>query len=373
MSINKFTPPTNRNWGHLGFIKNLVLMVVMIVTTSNTYGQAHFEVIDGLRYLIDENANTATLVANPDEKYAGVIVIPEKVTSKNEKECLVTALSDNCFNSSNITSITIPPSVTSLGDGCFSSCSYLTNITISSITSLGDNCFSFCSDLTSITIPSSVTSLGKFCFSFCKSLTSITIPFSVISLGGGCFQDCTSLTSITIPSSIASIDTFCFYDCNKLETIYFKGSRPNDLINSSIPTTCIFYVPKEYLQDYKDAIGSKYSYIFAWNSGEDSPTDKCMVPTITYAEGKLRFASSTKGAEYHYTITHSDIAKDSYSQDGEVALSATCSISAYATADGYQPSDKATATLYWIDAKIENEPSANINTVKTRGIIASSN
>lgn len=280
-------------------------MVVMIVTTSNTYGQAHFEVIDGLRYLIDENANTATLVANPDEKYAGVIVIPEKVTSKNEKECLVTALSDNCFNSSNI--------------------------------------------------------------------TSITIPSSVISLGGGCFQDCTSLTSITIPSSIASIDTFCFYDCNKLETIYFKGSRPNDLINSSIPTTCIFYVPKEYLQDYKDAIGSKYSYIFAWNSGEDSPTDKCMVPTITYAEGKLRFASSTKGAEYHYTITDSDIAKDSYSQDGEVALSATCSISAYATADGYQPSDKATATLYWIDAKIENEPSANINTVKTRGIIASSN
>lgn len=280
-------------------------MVVMIVATSNAYGQAHFEVIDGLRYLIDENANTATLVANPDEKYAGVIVIPEKVTSKNEKECLVTALSDNCFNSSNITSITIPPSVTSLG--------------------------------------------------------------------GGCFQDCTSLTSITIPSSIASIDTFCFYDCNKLETIYFKGSRPNDLINSSIPTTCIFYVPKEYLQDYKDAIGSKYSYIFAWNSGEDSPTDKCMVPTITYAEGKLRFASSTKGAEYHYTITDSDIAKDSYSQDGEVALSATCSISAYATADGYQPSDKATATLCWIDAKIENEPSANINTVKTRGIIASSN
>ena len=41
-----------------------------------------------------------------------------------------------------------------------------------------------------------------------------------------------------------------------------------------------------------------------------------MVPTITYAEGKLRFASSTKGAEYHYTITDSDIAKDSYSQDG---------------------------------------------------------
>lgn len=327
MSIKKFTPPTNRNWGNLGFIKSLILMVVMIVATSNAYGQAHFEVIDGLRYLIDENANTATLVANPDEKYAGVIVIPEKVTSKNEKECLVTALSDNCFNSSNITSITIPPSVTSLGDGCFSSCSYLTSITISSITSLGDNCFSFCSDLTSITIPSSVTSLGKFCFAY----------------------------------------------CNKLETIYFKGSRPNDLINSSIPTTCIFYVPKEYLQDYKDAIGSKYSYIFAWNSGEDSPTDKCMVPTITYAEGKLRFASSTKGAEYHYTITDSDIAKDSYSQDGEVALSATCSISAYATADGYQPSDKATANLYWIDAKIENEPSANINTVKTRGIIASSN
>ena len=149
---------------------------------------------------------------------------------------------------------------------------------------------------------------------------------------------------------------------------------PENIINSSIPTACIFYVPKAYLQDYKDALGSKYQYIYARTegTGEDKPTAQCDAPIITYAEGKLQFSSSTPEAAYHYTITDADMANDVYSQDGIVALSAAYKISAYATADGYKPSDKATATLYWLNANLENEPSTNINQAKTRGIVATS-
>ena len=288
----------------------------------------------------------------------------------------VTSLGDGCFSGcSGLTSITIPSSVTSLGASCFSNCSGLTSITIpSSVTSLGDYCFSGCSGLTSITIPSSVTSLSNQCFYCCSGLTSITIPSSVTSLGWYCFYGCSGLTSITIPSSVTSLGRYCFADCTNLETVYFKGKKCNSSYKDLyIPTTSIIKVPTEYLQEYKDVFGSDYKYIYAWNpdeTGEDNkPVTQCSTPSVSYGEGKLMFACETAGAKYHYTITDTDIKSDALSENGEVSLSAAYNISVYATADGYKASDKAEATLYWIDANLDN--STNINMVKTRGVVAS--
>ena len=176
-----------------GSLKSLVLLVVIaILATSNSYAQASFETIDGLRYLIDSDAKTATLTANTGEKYSGDIVVPEKVKATDGVEYPVTAFGDNAFKEcGELKSITIPSSVTSLGNYCFCNCSGLTSITIpSSVTSLGNYCFSWCSNLTSITIPSSVTSLSNECFYNCSGLTSITIPSSVTSLGNNCFESC---------------------------------------------------------------------------------------------------------------------------------------------------------------------------------------
>ena len=288
----------------------------------------------------------------------------------------VTSLGDYCFyGCSGLTSITIPSSVTSLGYDCFHSCRGLTSITIpSSVTSLGDYCFSLCSGLTSITIPSSVTSFGGSCFWGCSGLTSITIPSSVTSLGGECFYNCSGLTTITIPSSVTSLGNSCFAYCQKLETVYFKGKYCRSYYAGlKIPTTCIIKVPTEYLQGYKNAFGSDYKYIYAWNpdeTGEDNkPVTQCSTPSVSYGEGKLMFACETAGAKYHYTITDTDIQSDALSENGEVSLSAAYNISVYATADGYKASDKAEATLYWINANLDN--GTNINMVKTRGVVAS--
>ena len=127
-----------------GSLKSLVLLVVIaILATSNSYAQACFETIDGLRYLIDSDAKTATLTANTGEKYSGDIVVPEKVKASDGVEYPVTAFADNAFNNcKGLKSITIPSSVTSLGNYCFCNCSGLTSITIpSSVTSLGNYCF----------------------------------------------------------------------------------------------------------------------------------------------------------------------------------------------------------------------------------------
>ena len=476
---------------HSSFKGFIMLVVLMLMMASSAMAQeAKFEVIGGLRYLLDTGAKTATLMPKTDSKYSGDIVVPGKVNGNDGMEYVVTSLSEKCFyDCSGIKSITIPSSVTLLGDGCFSYCSSLTSITIpssvtslgnycfsgcsgltsitilSSVTSLGDGCFEDCSGLTSITIPNTVTSLGNYCFSGCSGLTSITIPSSVTSLGNscfrycsgltsitipssvtslgercfygcsgltsitipssvtslgdecfygcsgltsitipssvtslgngcfygcsgltsitipssvtslgyGCFEDCSGLTSITIPSSVTYLGGSCFFKCSGLETVYFKGKVPKTTSQSEIPTTSIIKVPTEYLQDYKDAIGYRYKYIYAWNpngSGDDTkPVTPCAAPSISYESGELKFVSETAGAEYHYTITDADMASNAYSKEGKVTLSAAYNISVYATADGYTASDKAEATLYWINANLEN--GTNINQVRTRGVVAS--
>ena len=492
----------------------VVLVVMMLMTASSAMAQdVKFEVIDGLRYLLETDTKTAALMPKTDGEYSGNIVVPEKVKGNDGVEYVVTSLSNECFQycigltsitipssvtslgsscfnyCSGLTSITIPSSVTSLGDGCFSRCYGLTSITIplsvtsfgescfhycksltsitipssvtslgngcfsscrgltsitipssvtsfgnacfagcsgltsitipssvnslgsgcfsgcsgltsiiipSTVTSLGEHCFEGCSDLTSITIPSSVTSLGSGCFYGCSGLTSITIPSSVTSLGAFCFEECSGLTSITIPSSVTSLGRFCFKycsgltsitipssvtflgdhcfsGCSGLETVYFKGKVLEYTYISEIPTTTIIKVPTEYLQDYKDAFGSSYKYIYAWNpdgTGDDTkPVTQCATPSISYASGELKFASETTGAEYHYTITDADMASNAYNKEGKVTLSAAYKISVYATADGYTASDKAEATLYWINANLDN--GTNINQVRTRGVVAS--
>ena len=194
-------------------------------------------------------------------------------------------------------------------------------------------------------------------------------------MGYSCFYGCSDLTSITIPSSVTSLGIYCFVLCSKLEKATFQGKIPNNTIRCSLQSTCIIYVPKAYYQNYKDELSSRYSYIYVSKdseSGEEKPNEQCAVPFISYADGKLTFASSTPNAEYHYSITDSDIASDAYCQDGTVKLSAAYNISVYATADGYKASDKATATLYWVEANLQNNPT-NINQTATRGIIVTSN
>ena len=193
MIINRSFSSSFAKEERFGSLKSLVLLVVIaILATSNTYAQASFETIDGLRYLIDSDAKTATLTANTGEKYSGDIVVPEKVKATDGVEYPVTAFGDNAFKEcGGLKSVTIP----------------------SSVTSLGSNCFEMCSGLTSLTIPSSVTSLGNWCFYNCSGLTSITIPSSVTSLGFCCFYNCSDLTSITIPSSVTSLGSCCFWDC----------------------------------------------------------------------------------------------------------------------------------------------------------------
>ena len=79
-----------------GFVMLVVMMLMM--ASSAMAQEVKFEVIDGLRYLLDTGAKTATLMPKTDGKYSGDIVVPEKVNSSDGMEYVITSLSEKCFD-----------------------------------------------------------------------------------------------------------------------------------------------------------------------------------------------------------------------------------------------------------------------------------
>ena len=141
--------------------------------------------------------------------------------------------------------------------------------------------------------------------------------------------------------------------CNSLYDETFTGNEgeiftltvivADDVVTSEYPV-----VMKDMRLTEIDA--SKYyehSYIKTTLKGPG-----CATPTIIYADGKLKFSCETEGVEFVSTITDDDI--KSYRTE-EVELSATYTISVYATKPGYTDSDVATGTLCWIEQQPTTE------------------
>lgn len=325
----------------------------------------------------------------------------------------VTKIGNSAFSGSGLTSLTIPSSVMEIGEWAFAYCNDLTSVTIpSSVTSIGDGAFSSCSGLTSITvetgnpnydsrencnaiietstnkllngcnntvIPGSVTSIGVYAFSDCNDMTSITIPNSVTEIGDGAFYGCIGLASITIPNSVKKISAYAFSECYALTTVII-GSGVTEIgdgaFSSSVLTDVYCSaeaVPSTSLDAFEDSnIGSatlhvpdvsleSYSSIAPWSSfGTKVAMEKCASPTISYAGGKLSFSSETESAECVATISDTDI-KTHYGN--EISLTATYTISVYATKAGYDNSDVATGTLCWIDVEPQTEGIINEDAV----------
>ncbi len=106
------------------------------------------------------------------------------------------------YNSSSITSITIP----------------------SGITSIGDRAFYNCTNLADISIGYGVARIGELAFYNCISIKDIQMPVSITDIDYGAFYGCTGLTSITIPDSVTKISNLVFKNCSNLTSITFADT-----------------------------------------------------------------------------------------------------------------------------------------------------
>ncbi len=216
----------------------------------------------------------------------------------------VTELGQYAFRVSGITEITIPGSVTNMGtylvyqctslesatieegvttlaqymfDGCtaletvslpstletmntyiFDGCTKLHDVVLpDGLSSIGNYSFRNCSSLTSINIPSALTTTSTYLFSG-SGLTSIDLPDNITSVGAYSFQNCTSLITAKIGKNVESVGASAFAGCTALEAVYsYRADPPGAQSGSftSVPSSCILYVPEGSVEAYKAATG----------------------------------------------------------------------------------------------------------------------
>ena len=292
------------------------------------------------------------------------------------------------YNCSGLTSLDIPNSVTSMGDGAFQSCTGLTSVSIpNSIKSLEDHIFWNCPELTSVSIPSSVTSIGIETFYNCTKLSSISIPSSVTSIGNGAFrysglisidipgsvtsmgerpfancpdltsvnisegaksigsyafEYCTNLSSVSIPSSVTSIGYGAFANCGQITTleVNIETPLPIDSWSFAFCDKTTLYVPEGSKALYE--VTENWSHFSSIGNNRIVEMPKCATPTISYANGKVRFACETKGVKFIPTMTC--VLQESLNKN-EMEIGGTYTISVYAKKEGYCNSSVATTTI----------------------------
>jgi uncharacterized repeat protein (TIGR02543 family) len=275
----------------------------------------------------------------------GAVVIPAGVTE----------IGAYAFNSSAITSISLPISMEKLGNRAFESATYLTSITIpAGVTTIGQFAFKSTS-LASVAFAqgSQLTTIGEYAFSGASSLTSVTLPDSVTSIEGGAFFRASSLTAITIPASVTSIGNSAFDDTVALTTI---AVNPKNEIYSSIngvllnkdATTLIKYPAGKSETTYSipEGVTSVGGGAFYGASSLTSITIPASVATIE----SWAFEDASELADVYFLGNAPvNVEEDAFS---EIALGAEAHISFAATGFGNDPAwnflfiDRAAPAIY---------------------------
>ena len=143
----------------------------------------------------------------------------------------LTYLGAGAFEYTNLSTITIPPTLTEIKDYTFRNCESLGKVQLpeglqkigyyafantgiedivlpSTLTTIGSSAF-YNTNLTSINLPSTLTAIGDNAFSNCDYLTGhITLPSGLLRLDQSVFKN-TDITGITLNEGLLIIDGYC--------------------------------------------------------------------------------------------------------------------------------------------------------------------
>lgn len=170
--------------------------------------------------------------------------------------------------------------------------------------------------------------------------------YSVTDINDKAFYGCAAITSVEIPATVKTIGERAFANIDKLNDVI--------VLAEDIPETERTAFENSYIEDYVTLhvpAGSieKYNAVAPWKNfkeivaiEEPVGPKKCATPTITFADGKVKFACETEGVTFKYEITNAD----NFEEEGdEIEVGGVYNVSVYATKEDYIDSDKATTQI----------------------------
>ena len=306
----------------------------------------------------------------------------------------ITSIGNGAFDGcSKLTSINLPQGILTIGNSAFTGCESLTEILLpTTLKTIGEYAFSETA-LQELTIPASVEEIREAALVI-KGLKKVTIEDGEAPLQMGrnnwapmfgtgnvieeayigrniesdLFHGNETLKKITFGDMVTSIyESYCegtpletlilgtsvesigesafsafWEESAKLSVIYSYAMTPpvcadDNVFNNINKQTCKLIVPRGTVDAYKAANTWKDFF-----SIEEMDETKCAAPTITLENGKLKFASATKGVEFHYEVTLSGSENGTGS---EVIVPATYKVSVYAKKAGLEDSEVSTTEI----------------------------
>ncbi len=210
-------------------MKCLIKFMLLIALLPPATTQAHDFVVNNICYNIlnnkevevtyyDDGNNRATVA-----KFSGVVNIPDSVTFGGTTYS-VTAIGDEAYYYSGLTTVSIPNSVTTIGERAFAR-----------------------SGLTTVSIPNSVTTIGNWAFARCYELYDVhcyITDLSNFSMGGEVFSPWydsrNSLTkTLHVPCGMVQAYQELYWAVHYFDTIVEMESDPTDFF--SMTDTTVFH------------------------------------------------------------------------------------------------------------------------------------
>lgn len=234
--------------------------------------------VNGIYYELKNYQNKTVSVVAPRDiegetltQYNGVVTVPANFTD-NGITYKVTAIDNEAFKGSQVTSVTLPKSVVSIGKSAFEGSTLVTlavtdgtNPAVSTgtdrfdhITKLGDAAFKGCAAFKDVFYPAPVKNLGTSVFAG-TGIETVTIPSHVETVGEGAFADCRQLKNVELPKALKAVDSKAFAGCDALVSVKCVATSPisisDDTFSATAYQTATLSVPVGFSNAYKAATG----------------------------------------------------------------------------------------------------------------------
>lgn len=219
-------------------------------TKNLTYiGQSAFKACSSLKKIDLSNLKTVCAGA-----FSGCSALAEINSSLSALSEIPDKLFSDCLELQ--TSITLPAVI---GAGAFSNCRKMeiASSDFEKVTSIGNFAFLQCWKVTGDISLKRIETLGNQAFKNTK-ITSVDMTGAPLAkIDDNCFYGCTSLKTVTISENTTTIGLGVFSGCESITEFHLLSKEPATVYGSTFTGTdsYIIYVPKGYVETYKNAEG----------------------------------------------------------------------------------------------------------------------